>query len=163
MRSNRGTTATAVADSPRAGIRSPGRSALPPWTNLGSGDTVGVACQPLLRFARSESGWHGDSAKRPRVHPAPIACRYVGPMARLKTSLAVIVAALALSGCGADGSNEFDPTPTKLDGTESHEFEQEDLDAAAGASDAVKDYCAEAVSEAQRLGCESHVTDAEIP
>jgi hypothetical protein len=85
-------------------------------------------------------------------------------MARLKRSLAVIVAALAVSGCGADGSSGVDdPTPTKLDGTESHEFEQEDLDAAAGASDAVKEYCADAVSEAQRLGCESHVTDADVP
>jgi hypothetical protein len=36
MRSNRGTTTTAVPDSPRAGIRSTGRSALPPWTNTSS-------------------------------------------------------------------------------------------------------------------------------
>jgi hypothetical protein len=57
----------------------------------------------------------------------------------------------------------IDLTPEKLDGTESHEFEQEDLDAAAGASDAVKEYCADAASEAQRLGCESHVTDADLP
>jgi hypothetical protein len=64
-----------------------------------------------------------------------------------------------LAGCG----NEVDPTPEKIDGTASHEFEQQDLDAAEGASDAVKDYCADAVSEAQRLGCESHVTDDEIP
>jgi len=84
-------------------------------------------------------------------------------MARLKRSLAVIVATLALDGCGADGSSGVDQTPTKLDGTESYEFEQDDLDAAAGASDAVNEYCADAVSEAQRLGCESHVTDADIP
>ena len=73
------------------------------------------------------------------------------------------VAALVVGGCGAGGSSAVDPTPAKLDGTESHEFEQEDLDAAAEASDAVKEYCADAVSEAQRLGCESHVTDADIP
>jgi hypothetical protein len=49
-----------------------------------------------------------------------------------------------------------------LDGTESHEFEQEDLDAAAGASGAVKAYCANAVSEAQRLGwCVLAVSAAE--
>ena len=30
-------------------------------------------------------------------------------------------------------------------------------------SDAVKDYCADAVSEAQRLGCESHVEDQDLP
>ena len=68
-----------------------------------------------------------------------------------------------IRGRGADGSNAIDSTPQKLDGTESHEFEQDDIDAAAGASDAVKDYCADAVSEAQRLGCESQVTDDEVP
>jgi hypothetical protein len=57
----------------------------------------------------------------------------------------------------------LDSTPEKLDGTESNEFEQEDLDAAASASEAVKEYCADAVSEAQRLGCESHVTDEDLP
>ncbi len=64
-----------------------------------------------------------------------------------------------LAGCGT----EVDSTPEKLDGTPSYEFEQEDLDAAEGASDAVKEYCADAVSEAQRLGCESHVTESDIP
>ena len=57
----------------------------------------------------------------------------------------------------------MDPTPEKIDGSPSYEFEQEDLDAAEGVSDAVKQYCADAVSEAQRLGCESHVTEDEIP
>lgn len=84
-------------------------------------------------------------------------------MHRLTTLLAVGVVAIGIGGCGADGSSSNDATPTKLDGTESYEFEQEDLDAAAGASEAVKEYCADAVSEAQRLGCESHVTDNEIP
>ena len=70
-----------------------------------------------------------------------------------------------MAGCGsADNANSgVDPTPEKKDGTPSYEFEQDDLDAAAGASDAVKEYCAGAVSEAQRLGCESHVTEDEIP
>lgn len=72
---------------------------------------------------------------------------------------ALLVAAALATGCG----EAVDPTPEKLDGTESYEFEQDDLDAAAGASDAVKDYCAGAVSEAQRLGCEAHVTDADLP
>ena len=85
--------------------------------------------------------------------------------------LGALVAVLMCGGCQATekanserpasstGSDEIDSTPTKLDGTESHEFEQDDLDRAEGASDAVKDYCAGAVSEAQRLGCESHVTE----
>ncbi len=71
----------------------------------------------------------------------------------------VALAVVALGGCG-DG---VDSTPQKLDGSQSYEFEQDDLDAAAGASDEVKDYCSGAVSEAQRLGCESHVTDEEVP
>ena len=74
--------------------------------------------------------------------------------ARLATVLLML-----LAGCGSG----VDPTPEKVDGTPSHEFEQDDLDRAEGASDAVKDYCADAVSEAQRLGCESHVTEDEIP
>jgi hypothetical protein len=70
------------------------------------------------------------------------------------TALVVVAA-----GCG----NDMDPTPEKLDGTPSYQFEQEDLEAAEGASDAVKEYCADAVSEAQRVGCEAHVTDDELP
>jgi hypothetical protein len=56
-----------------------------------------------------------------------------------------------------------DRPPEKLDGTPSHEFELDDIDRAAGASDAVKDYCSGAVSEAQRIGCESHVDERDIP
>lgn len=84
----------------------------------------------------------------------PSAARLLAPL--------IVAAALAAGGCGTD-SALIDPTPEKIDGTESHEFEQDDLDAAAGASDDVKDYCSDAVSEAQRLGCEAHVTDEDIP
>src|SRR4051794_6917020 len=77
--------------------------------------------------------------------------------------LALLVLVAAFAGCGSDAGSNLDSTPEKLDGTESHEFEQDDLDAAAEASDAVKEYCAGAVSEAQRLGCESHVTDEDLP
>ena len=69
---------------------------------------------------------------------------------------------IASAGCGAEDGGGLDSHLQKLDGTESHEFEQEDIDAATGASDAVKDYSADSVSEAQRLGCESHVTEDEI-
>lgn len=84
---------------------------------------------------------------------------------RLLVPVLVIMMALALAGCGSGGGgrSELDATPEKIDGSPSYEFEQEDLDAAEGASDAVKEYCADAVSEAQRLGCESHVTEDEIP
>lgn len=72
---------------------------------------------------------------------------------------------MALGGCASDtgSGGRVDTTPEKSDGTPSQEFEQEDIDAAERASDAVKDYCAGAVSEAQRVGCESHVTEGEIP
>ena len=79
---------------------------------------------------------------------------------------AVVVAAVVVVGCGGDdGSADppLDPTPTKLDGTESHEFEDDDLERAAGASEEVQDYCAGAVSEAQRLGCLSHVDESDVP
>ena len=79
----------------------------------------------------------------------------------MRARLAAAVVALSLVGCGEASTQ--DPTPEKQDGSSSQEFEQEDLDAAAGASEAVKDYCSGAVSEAQRLGCESHVTDDEVP
>jgi hypothetical protein len=86
------------------------------------------------------------------------------PRPRLHAPLAAILVALAIAGCDSGGGgSELDATPEKIDGSPSFEFEQEDLDAAEGASDAVKAYCADAVSEAQRLGCESHVTEDEIP
>jgi hypothetical protein len=79
----------------------------------------------------------------------------MGMVRRLAAGLITI----ALAGC----ASETDPTPEKTDGTPSYEFEQDDIDRAEGASDSVKDYCSGAVSEAQRVGCESHVTDDDIP
>jgi hypothetical protein len=80
----------------------------------------------------------------------------------LATTLLALVVALAVSGCGAD-QTPVKNGPAKLDGTRSTEFEQDDLDRADDASDAVKDYCSGAVSEAQRVGCESHVSEDELP
>jgi hypothetical protein len=78
-----------------------------------------------------------------------------------RLSLAVLLA--LLWGCGAGSGAGVDSTPERLDGTESHEFEPDDLERAEAASPAVKAYCAKAVSEAQRLGCEAHVTDEDLP
>ena len=78
-----------------------------------------------------------------------------------RLSLAVLLA--VLWGCGAGSGAGVDSTPEKLDGTESHEFESDDVEGAEGASPAVKAYCADAVSEAQRLGCEAHVTEEDLP
>lgn len=81
-------------------------------------------------------------------------------MQRTLTLLSVVLA-LCTAGCSSGSSD--DQGPRKLDGSRSQEFERDDLERADEASDAVKDYCAGAVSEAQRLGCESHVTDADLP
>lgn len=72
-----------------------------------------------------------------------------------------VLVALVLAGCS--GSESLDPTPTKLDGTESQEFEADDIEAAESASDAVKEYCDGAVSEAQRIGCMAHVEESDLP
>jgi hypothetical protein len=53
-----------------------------------------------------------------------------------------------------------DPYPEKSDGTESHEFEADDIETAKNASDEVWSYCTgRDKSEAQLMGCLSHVTD----
>jgi len=75
----------------------------------------------------------------------------------------ILPVAIALAGCGEAIEPTVDPTPEKKDGSPSYEFEQDDLDAAEEASPEVKDYCAGAVSEAQRLGCESHVSPEDVP
>lgn len=77
--------------------------------------------------------------------------------------LSAVLAAIALAACGGSADGGLDPTPEKLDGSSSYEFEQDDLERAEDASDAVREYCADAVSEAQQIGCESHVTDEELP
>ena len=74
--------------------------------------------------------------------------------------LCLCLAVGALTGCGGEA---IDPTPEKRDGTPSYEFEAGDIEEAEGASDAVREYCSGAVSEAQRVGCLSHVTEDEIP
>jgi hypothetical protein len=65
-----------------------------------------------------------------------------------------------LAGCGSSG---VDPTPENKNGVPSHAFEQGDIDRANNASDAVKEYCSDAVSEAQYVGCISHVDESDIP
>lgn len=85
--------------------------------------------------------------------------RRVEVRARVAAIAVALIVSLSLVGCSSSG----EPSLTKKDGTQSQEFEQDDLDRADEASDAVKDYCAGAVSEAQRVGCESHVTEDDLP
>ncbi len=88
-----------------------------------------------------------------------------------------MVVALVATGCNLDsgrgdggdsrgsssGGDSIDPTPERLDGSESREFESDDIERARGASEKLKDYCADAVSEAQAVGCLSHVDEGDIP
>lgn len=52
--------------------------------------------------------------------------------------------------------------PQKLDGTYSYEFEPQDVTAAQEATNLVKLYCGGITSEAQRLGCLSHITQSQV-
>jgi hypothetical protein len=82
-----------------------------------------------------------------------------GVSARLVIGAAIALGVL-FGGCGEEG---VDPTPERLDGSESHEFEPDDIERANNASDAVKEYCSGAESEAQYVGCLSHVDESDIP
>ena len=70
------------------------------------------------------------------------------------------VFAMGLTACA---ENDVDRTPERLDGSESREFEPADIERANEASDAVKEYCSRAVSEAQEVGCLSHVDQSDLP
>jgi hypothetical protein len=91
---------------------------------------------------------------------------------RIRTLIAAVSVALmlGLSACDESDQNDpvnegaasIDPTPERLDGSSSREFESSDIARAEAASQAVRDYCAGAVSEAQEVGCLSHVDESEI-
>lgn len=77
----------------------------------------------------------------------------------------LIVGTLGACGKGSgDGEgNAIDPTPLKKSGESSYEFEPDDIERAEEAPQAVREYCEGAVSEAQEVGCLSHVDESEIP
>lgn len=85
------------------------------------------------------------------------------------TPVALVALVLALAACGETESGSsregaaLDPTPEKLNGSSSYEFEQDDVEQAESASPEVQEYCQGAVSEAQELGCLSHVEEGDIP
>jgi predicted small secreted protein len=79
---------------------------------------------------------------------------------------ALVVLFSALSGCGTmpgAGEGEIDSTPIKQTGEPSYEFESDDIEQAEEAPSAVREYCEGAVSEAQEVGCLSHVEESEVP
>jgi hypothetical protein len=57
----------------------------------------------------------------------------------------------------------INPAPIKENGEPSYEFEPEDIERAEDAPAEVREYCAGAVSEAQEVGCLSHVEADEVP
>ena len=59
----------------------------------------------------------------------------------------------------------IDPNPVNQYGEPSYEFEPEDIERAEEGyeDEALREYCEEAVSEAQEVGCLSHVDPSEVP
>lgn len=73
--------------------------------------------------------------------------------------LLLVLVVITLTGCGDSG---LDPTPEKKSGAASREFEKQDLERARNADRLVELYCEGVESEAQRLGCLSHVTPSDV-
>lgn len=63
----------------------------------------------------------------------------------------------------AEGGAGINPYPVKQNGEPSYEFEPEDIEHAEEADDSVREYCEGAASEAQEVGCLSHVEPWEVP
>lgn len=89
---------------------------------------------------------------------------------KLWGAASLLAGGLALGGCGETGGvgagarrPAINPTPEKLDGSRSYEFEPDDIERAQEAPESVQEYCAGAVSEAQEVGCLSHVEEDEVP
>lgn len=101
--------------------------------------------------------------------------------------LAAVALVLVLAGCDTYGQDDtgdsgspvgempdvgaaqtattppIDPTPERQDGSASQEFEPNDITRAESASPEVRAYCSGAASEAQEVGCLSHVDEGDIP
>jgi hypothetical protein len=82
-------------------------------------------------------------------------------IARIRLVLILTTACFLLAGCN-EKKRTVDPTPENLNGVPSNQFEQDDINAAESAGKLVKIYCAGAVSEAQNVGCLSHVSESDV-
>ena len=99
-------------------------------------------------------------------HEVQLVLRNWSPSASVSVNRASVFLGVfvALSTVACSGSKRnVDPTPEKLDGSPSLEFEADDIERANNASDAVEEYCDGAVSEAQYVGCLSHVDESDLP
>jgi hypothetical protein len=84
---------------------------------------------------------------------------------KLWLTIAAILVAVSVGACGSttDEGGHINSTPIKKNGERSYEFEPEDIERAEEAPQAVQEYCEGAVSEAQEVGCLSHVEEGEVP
>jgi hypothetical protein len=95
-------------------------------------------------------------------------CGSSGGLRRL-IPIAIVLLLVSITACGeiegesASSGSSIDSTPEKMDGSSSYEFEAEDIERAESASPEVQEYCAGASSEAQEVGCLSHVEANDIP
>lgn len=82
-------------------------------------------------------------------------------------AIGLVVLVGGVSACGStstsEGSGSLNPTPQKKNGERSYEFETDDIERAERAPPAVREYCEGAVSEAQEIGCLSHVAESDLP
>ena len=82
-------------------------------------------------------------------------------------AIGLVVLVGGASACGSasnsEGTGSLNPTPLKKNGERSHEFEPDDIQRAERAPPAVREYCEGAVSEAQEIGCLSHVDESDLP
>jgi hypothetical protein len=86
---------------------------------------------------------------------------------KMGLAIGLIVLIGAASACGKASTNEgrdsLNSTPLKENGERSYEFEPDDIERAERAPPAVRAYCEDAVSEAQEIGCLSHVDESDLP
>jgi hypothetical protein len=82
-------------------------------------------------------------------------------------AIGLVVLVTGASTCGgtstSEGSGSLNSTPLKKNGERSYEFEPDDIERAERVSPAVREYCEGAVSEAQEIGCLSHVNESDLP
>lgn len=140
------------------------------WRVLEKGSRK-VITDPAMAFVRGDDPELAASECAEQKHERHLARQLARQRARERRLAAVEESS---KGYGDDYENSYgyedsyddggvDSTPEAADGSPSYEFEQDDIDRANDASEEVQDYCSGAVSEAQYVGCLSHVDEWDIP